>query len=127
AQLHQRPGRFEVTVFAAPTPPRVGPVDISVLAQDRMDGRVALDGEVFVRLRSEGGTIVVGRATREASRNNIFYSASMNLPEAGGGEMGGKNKTGKRAGGGLGAEPVGAPRPVHLSLMANPVPTAGGI
>jgi hypothetical protein len=82
-QIHQTAGRFVVTVFAAPNPPRVGPVDISVLAQDRLDGRAALDGEVIVRLRSEGGITVVGRATRNVARNELLYSAIMNLPEAG--------------------------------------------
>jgi hypothetical protein len=82
-QLHQTAGRFVVTVFTAPNPPRVGPVDISVLAQDRLDGRAALDGEVIVRLRSEGGMTVVGQATRNVAQNKLLYSILMNLPEAG--------------------------------------------
>src|SRR5262249_20698732 len=73
-RLRQTAGSFVVTVFAAPSPPRVGPVEISVLAQNREDGQAALDVEVFVRLRSAGGTIVVGRATREVSRNKLLYS-----------------------------------------------------
>ena len=83
AQLHQTAGRFAVTVFVAPSPPRAGPVEISVLAQDSADGRPALDVEIVVRLRSEGGKTVAGQATRNAARNEFLYSALMNLPEAG--------------------------------------------
>jgi len=115
AQLHQTAGSFVVTVFAAPSPPRAGPVDISVLAQDRADGRAALDVEVFVRLRSEGGAIVAGRATREPSRNKLLYSASMNLPEAGRWEMEVTIKRGKSAASVFGQWSVAAPRPLLLS------------
>jgi hypothetical protein len=114
-QLHQTAGAFVVTVFAAPSPPRVGPVDVSVLAQDCADGRVALDVDVFVRLRSDGGTIIVGRATREASRNELLYSASMNLPDAGRWEMEVTIKRGKSATSVFGQLSVAAPRPFLLS------------
>jgi hypothetical protein len=82
-QLYQTAGPFVVTVFAAPSPPRVGSVDISVLAQDRADGRPALDVEVVVRLRSEGGITIVGQATRNMAQNKLLYSTLMDLPEAG--------------------------------------------
>jgi len=114
-QLHQTAGSFVVTVFAAPSPPRVGPVEISVLAQNREDGQAALDVEVFVRLRSAGGTIVVGRAAREASRNKLLYSAPMNLPEAGRWELEVTIKQGKSADSVLGQLSVVAPRPLLLS------------
>jgi len=114
-QLHQTAGPFVVTVFAAPSPPRVGQVEISVLAQNRGDGQAALDVEVFVRLRSAGGTIVVGRATREASRNKPLYSASMNLPEPGRWGLEVTIKQGKSADSALGQLSVVAPRPLLLS------------
>jgi hypothetical protein len=114
-QLHQTAGSFVVTVFAAPGPPRLGPVEISVLAQDRENGQAALDVAVFVRLRSAGGTIVVGRATREASRNKLLYSASMNLPDAGRWEMEVTIKRGKSAASVFGQLSVAAPRPFLLS------------
>jgi hypothetical protein len=114
-QLHQTAGSFVVTVFAAPSPPRVGTVEIGVLAQYRADGRAALDVEVFVRLRSAGGTIVAGRATREASRNKLLYSASMNLPEAGRWELEVTIKLWKSAASVLGQLSVAAPRPFLLS------------
>jgi len=116
--LHQSDGPFVVTVFAAPNPPRVGQVDISVLAQDRADGRAALDGEALVRLHSEGGMTVVGRATRDAARNRPLYSVLMNLPEAGQWELevtikqGNQGKIAARA---LGQMSVASPRPLLRS------------
>src|SRR5215510_5836763 len=114
-QMRQTAGPFVITVFAAPSPPRVGPVEIGVLAQNREDGQAALDVEVFVRLRRAGGTIVVGRATREASRNKLLYSASMNLPEAGRWELEVTIKQGKSADSALGQLSVVAPTPLLLS------------
>lgn len=114
-QLHQTAGPFVVTVFAAPNPPRVGLVEVSVLAQDSADGRAALDVEVLVRLRSAGGTVVVGRATREASRNKSLYSASMSLPEAGRWGMEVTIKRGGSAASALGQLSVVAPGPLLLS------------
>lgn len=113
--LHQTDGPFVITVFAAPNPPRVGPVDISVLAQDREDGRAALDGEVIVRLRREGGMTVVGQATREAARNKLLYSALMNLPEAGKWELEVTIKQGRSMASVLGQVWVAQPRPFLLS------------
>src|SRR5713101_6026205 len=81
-ELHQEVGPFVVTVFSAPGPLRAGPVDISVLVQDRSN-RPVLDGEVFVRLSRESGMTLVERATREMAQNKLLYSAVMNLPEAG--------------------------------------------
>jgi hypothetical protein len=114
-RLHQTAGPFAVTVFAAPNPPRAGLVDVSVLAQNRADGRAALDVEVFVQLRSAGGTIVAGRATREASLIKPLYSASMNLPEAGRWEMEVTIKRGQSAASVFGQLSVAAPGPLPLS------------
>ena len=119
--LHQVAGPYVVTVFIAPVAPRAGPVDVSVLAQERADGQAALDVEVFVRLRSASGMIVAGQATRKASRNDLFYSASMNLPEAGRWELEVAIEQGKQGGQGksatsvLGQVSVAAPMPFLLS------------
>jgi len=116
--LHQVAGPYVVTVFIAPVTPRAGPVDVSVLARDSADGQAALDVEVFVRLRSESGMIVAGQATREESRNNLLYSVSMNLPEAGRWELEvaiGQGRQGKSATTVLGQVSVAAPRPFLLS------------
>jgi len=116
--LHQVAGPFVVTVFIAPAAPRAGPIDVSVLAQDRANGQAALDVEVFVRLRSASGMIVAGQATREASRNNLLYSTPMNLPEAGRWELEvviEQGRQGKSATSVLGQLSVAAPRPFLLS------------
>lgn len=81
--LHQEAGPFVVTVFTAPGPLRAGPVDISVLVQDRASGQPVLDGEVLVRLKSPGAITPAERATREAAQNKLLYCALINLPEAG--------------------------------------------
>ena len=114
-QLHQTAGRFVVTVFAAPNPPRVGPVDISVLAQDRADGRPALDVEVVVRLRSEGGMTIVGQATRNMAQNKLLYSTLIDLPEAGQWEMEVTIKQGESLVSVLGRIWVAQPGPFLLS------------
>jgi hypothetical protein len=114
-QLRQTAGRFVVTVFAAPTPPRAGPVDISVLAEDLTNGRATLDGEVIVRLWREGGMTVVGRATRNVAQNNLIYSTLMNLPEAGRWELEVTIKQGESKASVLGQIWVAQPRPFLLS------------
>ena len=114
-ELHQVAGQFVVTVFATPNPPRAGLVDISVLAQDRADGRAALDGEVFVRLRKEGGMTVVGQATRDVARDKLLYSVLMNLPEAGRWELEVTIKRGESAASVFGQLLVAAPRPFLIS------------
>lgn len=116
--LHQTDGPFVITVLAAPNPPRAGPVDISVLAEYRADGQAAIDVDVFVRLRSEDGMTVMARATRDVARNNLVYSALMNLPEAGQWELEVTIKQGKQgesAARAIGKMPVAAPRPFLLS------------
>jgi hypothetical protein len=82
-QLHQAVGPFVVTVFTEPTPLRVGPVDISVLVQEREDGQPVLDGEVSVWLRREDGRTVGGPATRAVAHHKLLYCTVVHLPEAG--------------------------------------------
>lgn len=82
-ELHREVGPFVVTVFTSPGPLRAGPVDISVLVQDRKNGRPVLDAGVVVQLHKEGGVILVERATRELAQNKLLYSALMNLPASG--------------------------------------------
>jgi hypothetical protein len=53
-RLTQNAGPFTVTVFTAPEPLTSGPADISVLVQDRSDGRVLLDAAVVLELRAPG-------------------------------------------------------------------------
>jgi len=113
--LHQEAGPFIVTVFTAPSPLRAGPVDISVLVQDRANGQPVLDGEVFVRLQREGGMTLGARATREVAQNKLLYSALMTLPEAGRWELEVTIKQGKEAASVLGQVSAAPPRPFLLS------------
>src|SRR5262249_39441585 len=109
--LHQVASPFVVTVFSAPVPLRVGPVDIRALVQDRANGQPVLDGEIFIRLRKQGGMAVGGRATREVAQNKLLYSALMNLPEAGRWELEVTIKQGKETASVLGQVSASAPRP----------------
>jgi len=52
----QNAGPFTVTVFTSPEPLTAGPADVSVLVQDRVDGRVLLDAAVMLELRAPGGS-----------------------------------------------------------------------
>ena len=113
--LHQEAGPFVVTVFTAPGPLRAGPVDISVLVQDRASGQPVLDGEVFVRLKSPGGKTLIARATREAAQNKLLYSALMNLPEAGQWELEVTIKQGKEIASIVGQVSAATPTPFLLS------------
>src|SRR5262245_48899009 len=114
-ELHQAVGPFVVTVFTAPVSLRAGPVDISILVQDRANGQPVLDGEVLVRLQGEGGVTLVERATREMAQNKLLYSALMTLPEAGPWKLEVTIKRGKEAASVLGQMSVAAPRPFLLS------------
>jgi len=113
--LHQETGPFIVTVFTAPNPLRAGPVDISVLVQNPANDQPVLDGDVLVRLRSEGGMTLKAQATREMAQNKLLYSALMTLPEAGRWEMAVTIKQGDQAASILGQVSAAAPRPFLLS------------
>ena len=114
-ELHQEVGPFVVTVFSAPGRLRAGPVDISVLVQDRASGQPVLDGEVFVRLKNPGGITLVERATREMAQNKLLYSALIDLPEAGQWELELTIKQGKETTSILGQVSAAAPTPFLLS------------
>jgi len=114
-ELHQEVGPFVVTVFSAPGRLRAGPVDISVMVQDRASGQPVLDGEVFVRLKSPGGITLVERATRELAQNKLLYAALMNLPETGQWELEVTIKQGKETASISGQVSAAAPTPFLLS------------
>lgn len=114
-ELHQEVEAFVVTVFAAPGPLRAGPVDISVLVQDRASGQPVLDGEVFVRLKRPGAITLIERATREVAQNKLLYSALMILPEAGQWDLEVTIKQGKETASILGQVSAAPPTPFLLS------------
>jgi cytochrome c oxidase assembly factor CtaG len=84
-RLTEKAGPFLITVFSAPTPLRVGPVDLSVMVQDGDSGRPILDAEVTVRLREHGtgGPSILTQATRQNATNKLLYAALVDLPASG--------------------------------------------
>jgi len=74
-----------VTVFVAPEPVQTGPIDTSVLVQDRQTGVVILDAKVDLAVRrvDGGGPEFFTHATREQSANKILQSGRIDLPASG--------------------------------------------
>lgn len=97
--LREETGNMVITVFANPTPLRVGAVDIGVLAQDRAtrqplpnpDVRIALTSDDDVASTAEWASIcnslnglgTVAAATRNHSTNRLLNSAWLGVPAAG--------------------------------------------
>jgi hypothetical protein len=80
--LHQQSPPFVITVFASPTPPRVGAIDLSVLLQASETLEPVLDAEVQIELSKSGSQIQV-RATRDQTQNKLLYAASLHLDDPG--------------------------------------------
>jgi hypothetical protein len=76
-------GSSRITVFTAPTPFRVGAVDISVLVQDASTGDPLTPVKVTVRMTKPGGLALEYPATTEAATNKLFRAAQFELPEPG--------------------------------------------
>jgi hypothetical protein len=85
-QLHEASGPFVVTVFTAPETLRAGPIDTSVLVQDRETGRVILDAKVNLAFQAVAGTgpRFQARATHVQARNKLLQAATIDIPAAGG-------------------------------------------
>jgi hypothetical protein len=71
-------GDFRVAIFTSPEPLTAGPVDVSVLVQDRATGDTILDAKVVIELSGPGGLDLSAPAGRHA-RNRLFYGAVVNL------------------------------------------------
>src|SRR5690349_412542 len=71
-RLSERAGNYQVTVFTSPTPPRAGPVDVSVLVLDGASGECVPEPRVDVCLTARGsGQVLEGPATAEAATNKL--------------------------------------------------------
>lgn len=81
-QLSETAGPFAVTVFTAPTPLRVGPVDVSVLVQGADGGAPVLDAAVQVALAAPSGERAAA-ATHAAATNQLLYAAVLDVPAPG--------------------------------------------
>jgi hypothetical protein len=82
-RLSATKGAYRLTVFTAPTPLRAGPVDISVLVQDRFTGSIVPGARVTIGVSKRGQPTVEHEATRAAATNKLFHAAQFDLPAAG--------------------------------------------
>ena len=76
-------GEYRISVFTAPTPFRVGPVDVSVLVQDASTGNPMTQVQVRVRMTKPGRPALEYPATSEAATNKLLHAAQFVLSEAG--------------------------------------------
>lgn len=74
-----------VSIFAAPDPPRVGPIDVSVLVQEEATGKVVADAKIAVALTSQSdpSTTLSAPASRQQATNKLLQSALLVAPVAG--------------------------------------------
>jgi hypothetical protein len=84
-RLRQPSGPFLISVFTPPDPLRAGPLDFSVLVQDRSSGETILDAAVYLDIRQLDGNspLLLARATHEQATNKLFHAAVVKIPEAG--------------------------------------------
>src|SRR6185295_4173500 len=82
-QFEKSAGPFVITAFTTPSPLRAGPVDLSLLVQNRENRQPVLDCQAIVQLRKEGATSIRSEATHEVAQNRLLYAAQMNVPEPG--------------------------------------------
>jgi hypothetical protein len=83
-RLNELAGPYRVALFTAPTPLRVGPVDVSVLVQDADTGQSLSDVAVEVTLTDlVSGNSLKARAQRGTATNKLFYAAELDLQVAG--------------------------------------------
>jgi len=80
--LHQQSPPFVITVFESPTPPRSGPIDLSVLVQASETLEPVLDADVQIELTRDGSQIQA-RATHDQTQNKLLYAASVDLDDPG--------------------------------------------
>src|SRR2546425_1814223 len=79
-QLRKEAGPLVITVFSSPAPLSAGPVDISLLLQNRTGLEPVLDATVSLVLRADtSGTEIRARPTREQAQNKLLYAAPVTL------------------------------------------------
>jgi hypothetical protein len=81
-RLSEQQGDYRISVFTAPTPWRVGPVDVSVLVQDATTGDPLPDVVVTIGLDRPGASLLK-QATAGAATNRLFQAAEFELPDSG--------------------------------------------
>ena len=76
-------GGYRISVFTSPTPFRQGPVEVSILVQDRATGDVMPSARVTVRMTKPGQASLAYPATMDAATNKLFRAAQFELPAPG--------------------------------------------
>jgi hypothetical protein len=80
----EQSGPFRITAFTSPTPPRPGPIDVSVMVQDAATDKVLPEAEVTISATGQGGGHEIrGRASAAAATNKLLQAALIRLPSAG--------------------------------------------
>ena len=83
-QLRQEAGALVITVFTSPAPLSAGPVDISLLLQNRNGLEPVLDAEVSLLLRADAlSSEVRAHATRAQAQNKLLYAVPVMLAKSG--------------------------------------------
>jgi hypothetical protein len=88
-QLRREAGDLVITVFTSPSPLSVGPVDISVLLQNRDSLEAVLDAKIALLLHRDAVTTddseieFEAGPTREQARNKLLYAAPVMLSQPG--------------------------------------------
>jgi hypothetical protein len=84
-RLSEQKGKYRITVFTAPTPVRVGTMDISLLVQEAATGELAPEVQVTINAvrRGSPGVALHHPATAGAAANKLYYDATFDLPEPG--------------------------------------------
>jgi hypothetical protein len=84
--LRKESGPYVVSLFATPTPLRVGTADLSVMVQKTADQSAVLDATVMVRMKKAAGDNVVevaAPASHAKATNKLLYAAQLTLPSEG--------------------------------------------
>ena len=79
-------GQLRVTVFAEPVPPRVGPLDLSLLVQDKTSLEVTDDYQATVTLACDADATVDAITLpldRASATNQLFRAALLDVPVSG--------------------------------------------
>lgn len=79
-------GPFDITVFASPTPLRIGTSDLSVMVKTKSGDTPVLDADVTLHLvkAAEGKIIeVTARPNHQLATNKLLYATHMRIPSNG--------------------------------------------
>lgn len=83
-QWSKEVGALAITVFASPAPLSAGPIDISLLLQNRSGLEPVLDANVSLLLRANDSSAEIqARPTRDRAQNKLLYAAPVTLAQSG--------------------------------------------